>query len=167
MIGRGSFRRKGGTLGEGIISLNLTPMMDILTSLLFFLMVNMATQSQSMEGEKGLKLPTSVSEKELVVTLTVTVTLDAIKIEDSPVVILKKGRIKKKDIENKTRIVPLYERLVRIIEEKKKKGLEVSKDTSIVLLLADRRLKADTITKVMKTCGMAGIPNFHFGVQKL
>lgn len=148
--------------------MNLTPMMDILTSLLFFLMVNMATQSQSMESSRGLKLPASIADKELVITLTVTATLDAIKIEDSPVVVLNKGRIRKKYLDkDDTVIKPLYNSLIRIIEEKKKRGLAVDKDTSIVLLLADKRLKSDMIIKIMKTCGKAGIPNFHFGVQKV
>ena len=158
------FGSKGGGLGS-VPFVNLTPMMDALTSLLFFLLANMAAQSAVIEGIEGLKLPASFSDKDLVVTLKVMVSMDSIKVEDSPVVVLKNGVLNEKYLEE-SKIVPLYNGLVKLIEKKKMIGLDVKMDDSIVLLLADRRLKSDLIAKIMKTCGMAGIPNFHFGVLK-
>lgn len=164
MIGnRNTYSGRGGSDPE-TIPLNITPMMDILTALLFFLLANMASQSYTMETGKGLVLPASISEKALVITLKVTATLDSIKIEESPVVVLKRGRISKKHVKGE-KIIPLYNALKRVLEQKRAKGLEVKED-SIVLLMADKRIKSSMITKIMKTCGMAGIVNFHFGVQK-
>ena len=57
--------------------------------------------------------------------------------------------------------MPLYNRILRFV-----KLANDPKKKSAVLILADKRLKTDVITKVMKTVGMAGLPNFHFGVAK-
>jgi biopolymer transport protein ExbD len=152
--------------GEAPVWINMTPMMDALTSLLFFLMANMAAQSAAIEGVESLSLPGSTSNKDMVITLKVTASLDTIKVEDSPVVVLKNGDLSAKYLEE-SKIIPLYNSMVRLLEQKKAKGLDVKLDDSIVFLLADKRLKSDLIAKIMKTCGMAGIPNFHFGVIRI
>ena len=142
------------------IFLNLTPMIDILTCLLFFLLLGYKSQSLMLEGAKDIQLPPSNSEKGLVVSLTVTVTMTEIKLMDSHITMLKNGKLNPKEVEG-VKVLPLYNRMVRILQLKK-----VDPNNAFVLFLADRRLTADTITKVMKTCGMAGMPNFHFGVAR-
>ena len=144
---------------------NLTPMTDTLTHLLFFLLVGWASQAVTIEGVQGVQLPPSSSDREVAQNLTIVVNMDAIKIQNSSVVTLKNGELTAKYLEG-AKIIPLYNALVRIIEQKKAKGLEPTQDSSIILLMADKKLKSDLITKIMKTCGMAGIVNFHFGVAK-
>jgi biopolymer transport protein ExbD len=142
------------------IFLNLTPMIDILTCLLFFLLLGYKSQSIMLEGAQGLALPPSNSDKGLVVSLTVTVSQKEIKMMDSHVMFLKNGAVPPRDLEG-SKIVPLYNRMARLLKLKK-----LDPQNAFVLLLADKRLTADTVTKVMKTCGMAGLPNFHFGVAR-
>jgi biopolymer transport protein ExbD len=142
------------------IFLNLTPMIDILTCLLFFLLLGYKSQSLMLEGAQGMQLPPSSSDKGLVVSLTVTVTETEVKLMDSHVMFLKAGQPSPKEVEG-NKIVPLYNRMVRLLQLKK-----MDPRNAFVLLFADRRLKSDLITKVMKTCGMAGMPNFHFGVAR-
>ena len=113
-----------------------------------------------LEGAKDIKLPPSNSDKGLVVSLTVTVTMTEIKLMDSHITMLKNGKLNPKEVEG-VKVLPLYNRMVRILQLKK-----VDPNNAFVLFLADKRLTADTITKVMKTCGMAGMPNFHFGVAR-
>ena len=142
------------------IFLNLTPMIDIMTCLLFFLLLGYKSQSVMLEGAQGIQLPPSISDKGLVVSLTVTVTPSEIKLMDSHIMMLKDGKFDPKQLEG-SKIVPLYNRLSRILSAKK-----LDPTNAYVLFLADKRLKADVITKVMKTCGMAGLPNFRFGVAR-
>jgi biopolymer transport protein ExbD len=154
------FGKKAHQDEEKEIFLNLTPMIDILTCLLFFLLLGYKSQSIMLEGAQGLSLPPSNSDKGLVVSLTVTVSQNEIKMMDSHVMFLKKGVVAPKDLEG-SKIVPLYNRMARLLKLKK-----LDPANSFVLLLADKGLTADTVTKVMKTCGMAGLPNFHFGVAR-
>lgn len=144
------------------IFLNITPMVDILCSLLFFLMLSYKSQSIMLEGAKGIELPPSNSDKGLVVSLTVTVTKNEIKLMDSHVMALKDGEVPAADLEGSSKIVPLYNRMSRLVRLRK-----MDPEKSFVLLMADKRLKSGLVTKVLKTCGMAGMPNFHLGVASL
>ncbi len=142
------------------IFLNLMPMIDIMTCLLFFLLLGYKSQSVMLEGVEGIQLPPSCSDKGLVVSLTLTVTAKEIKLMDAHIMFLKNGVIPAKDLEG-SKILPLYNRMARIIQLKK-----MDPDNSFVLFMADKRLKTSLVTQVMKTCGMAGMPNFHFGVAR-
>lgn len=153
-------KRKGDDSDREIF-LNITPMVDILCSLLFFLMLSYKSQSIMLEGAKGIELPPSNSDKGLVVSLTVTVTKNEIKLMDSHVMALKNGAVPAADLQG-SKIVPLYNRMSRLVRLRK-----MDPEKSFVLLLADKRLKSDLVTKVLKTCGMAGMPNFHLGVASL
>ena len=144
----------------GDIFLNLTPLIDILTCLLFFLLLGYRSQSIMLEEAKDIQLPPSSSENGMVITMTLSAGLKEIKLEDSHVMFLDQGRIPPREL-SQDKILPLYQRMVRLVELKKHDQTKL-----IVLFLADRRLKADVITKIKKTCGMAGVPNFHFGVSK-
>jgi biopolymer transport protein ExbD len=155
-----------GQLSEKIPSfMNLTPMTDTLTHLLFFLLIGWTAQAVTIEGVKNLQLPPSVSNRDMVLNLTVVATEDVIKVQDLPVAVLTNGKLSEKNLDG-SKIIPLYNALVRIIEQKKGVGLQPKDDSSLILLLADKKIKSDLLIKIMKTCGMVGIPNFHFGVMK-
>jgi biopolymer transport protein ExbD len=153
----------GGGGGKDSIFLNLTPMIDILTCLLFFLLLGYKSQAESVQGVEDLELPTSISEKGLTITLTLTAGMSAIKVENADAVAMQEGTIPDKFL-SKEKIVPLYNLLVKLLEAEKMNWQKL--DRSAVLLAADKRLKSDVIVKIMKTCGMAGIPNFRFAVSK-
>jgi biopolymer transport protein ExbD len=146
--------------GPEEIFVNLTPLIDILTCLLFFLLLGYKSQSIMLEGAKNIELPPSSSEKGLVVTLTVSAGLAELKLQDSHVMFLKKGKIPDNEVSG-SKVLPLYNRMVRLLQLKK-----VDPSNAVILLLADKRLTSDVVTKIMKTCGMAGIPKFHFGVAR-
>jgi biopolymer transport protein ExbD len=154
----------GGGGGKDEVYINLTPAIDILTTLLFFLLLGYKSQADTVRGVEDLELPTSNSEKGLVITLTVTAGLDAIKVENLDVVNLQDGKVSDKYMDG-TKIVPLYNVILKVLEQEKANRLTV--DKSAVLLAADKRLKSDLVTKIMKTCAMAGIPNFRFAVSKI
>ena len=147
-------------VGKDELFINLTPMIDILTCLLFFLLLGYKSQANTVEG---VDLPASTSEKGLVITMTVTINVDSIKVENLEVVALQDGKIAEKYLDN-GKIVPLYNVVMKILEQEKTNRLKL--DKSAILLAADKRLKSDIVATVMKTCGMAGIPNFRFAVAR-
>ena len=153
----------GGGSKEGEVYINLTPAIDILTCLLFFLLLGYKSQAESVQGAEDLELPTSNSEKGLVISVTVTANLDVIKVENLDVVSLQDGKVRDKDLD-KEKILPLYHVLTQVLE--REKAGQIKLDKSAVLLAADKRLKSDLVVKIMKTCGMAGVPNFRFAVSK-
>ena len=54
----------GGESSEYEVNINLTALLDVLTNLLFFLMLGMAAQSSNMELDGGVTLPNSTSESQ-------------------------------------------------------------------------------------------------------
>jgi biopolymer transport protein ExbD len=153
----------GGGGGEGDTYINLTPAIDILTTLLFFLLLGYKSQADTVAGAEELELPTSVSEKGLVISMTVTVTLDKIMVENIDVVSLQDGKVRDKDLDGEF-ILPLKNAVLKVLEAEKANKVQI--DKSAILLAADKRLKSDLVTKVMKTVASAGIPNFRFAVSK-
>jgi biopolymer transport protein ExbD len=153
----------GGGGGEGDVYINLTPAIDILTCLLFFLLLGYKSQAETVAGAEELELPTSISEKGLVLSLSVTATLDAVHVENQKVLTLQDGNVRDRDLDGE-RITSLYSFIKQVLEKEKAGGLKI--DKSAILLAADKRLKSGTVIKILKTCGMAGIPNFRFAVSK-
>jgi len=153
----------GGGGGENEVSLNLTPMIDILTCLLFFLLLGYRSQAESVQGINELELPTSISDKGLTLTITVSASMDAIKVEQLEAVTLQEGKLADKHLSG-SKIVPVYNLLQKILEQEKMNQIKL--DKTAVMLVADKRLKSDLVVNLMKTCGMAGLPNFRFAVSK-
>jgi len=153
----------GGGGGENEVNLNLTPMIDILTCLLFFLLLGYRSQAESVQGLNELELPTSISDKGLILTVTVSASMDAIKVEQLEAVALQEGKLADKHLSG-SKIVPLYNLLHKILEQEKMN--QVKLDKTAVMLVADKRLQSDLVVNIMKTCGMAGLPNFRFAVSK-
>ncbi|NMB76430.1 MAG: hypothetical protein GYA21_15035 [Myxococcales bacterium] len=153
----------GGSGAKEEVNINLTPAIDILTCLLFFLLLGYRSQAESVQGAQDMELPTSNSEKGLVISLTVVAGLDVIKVENVDVVMLQDGKVRDRELDGE-KIIPLYNMILKVLEREKANQIKI--DKSAVLLAADKRLKSDLIAKIMKTCGMAGIPNFRFAVSK-
>jgi biopolymer transport protein ExbD len=125
-----------------------------MTCLLFFLLL--AYKSQAAQQEKmDLQLPVTTSDKGYAETLKLTVSMNHMEIEGSHLMKMQEGKLPAAELDG-TKILPLYNRLVRLREIR-----ENSNDDAIVLLMADRRLNCDTVTKVLKTAAMAGFPKFH------
>ena len=58
------------------------------------------------------------------------------------------------------KIVPLYNMLQRY------RSLSRDSDKTTVVLQADRKFPFEVLNMVLRTCAMAGYPNFRFAIQK-
>lgn len=153
----------GGSDEPGNITLNMTALMDILSNLLFFLLASYAASDIEIKGAENMQIPTSSSEQEATMSILVRVTIDVIEVEGKPIVKIKNGQPEARFDGDK--IVPLHDELRRIGIQGKK-GVEMTEENTVLLVLADKRIDYELISKVLKTAGYAGYPNFRFAVLK-
>jgi biopolymer transport protein ExbD len=161
--GGGSRGLGGGNDDIPNVAINLTALMDILSNLLFFLLASYAAANTEIKGADGMQLPASSSESQASMSILVRVTLEKVEVEGHPIVFIKDGTLQA-PIEG-DKIVPLFKELTRIGVEGKN-GVKMTEDNTVLLVLADKRLDYSLISKVLKTAGYAGYPNFRFAVLK-
>jgi biopolymer transport protein ExbD len=146
------------------LSVNLTALMDILSNIIFFLLASFGAQTLQLTSSNKVKLPSSTSELALKMSISVAVGLEEVFVEDEPIAKLKDGQILGLDAD---RFLPkLEETLKRVRAQKLAKNERPTDEDDIVLFIADKRLKFDTIDRVMKTCAKTGFTKFRFAVAK-
>lgn len=143
--------------------LNLTPMVDVFVVLLIFLLKSYSAEGNIQISDTHLELPTSTSTLHPEVTLTLTMTQEALYVED------KKVQDAKTVIENED---PLIQALARELEFQVRRakflgGLS-QEDEFIgrVTILGDRKLPFSALEKVMYTCSTQGFPNIALAVSQ-
>lgn len=150
--------------GDAPISLNMTALMDILSNLLFFLLASYAVSNTEIKGAEDMQLPSSTSEAQAEVSILVRVTLDVIEVEGKPIVKLENGKLPPQYFVD-DKVTPLF-KMLELYAKNGKKGVKMSEDNTVLLVLADKRADFDLVSKVLKTSGYAGFPNFRFAVLK-
>ncbi|MBC7794227.1 MAG: biopolymer transporter ExbD, partial [Clostridia bacterium] len=83
----------GGGDSEFDVNINLTALLDILTNLLFFLMVGFMSSKSAMELDGGMTLATSTSQMEAKKSVQVTVARKELRVEKEVVAQLRDGKI--------------------------------------------------------------------------
>lgn len=159
------WRRVAMQQKNGIATLNITSLMDVMTIILIFLLFSFSSQDQNLRLAKDLDLPKSNSEKPFKWAINITLTENELMVEDASVCRYKNGQFVDTG-DDPDKIVLLYKQLTGL--KSLEKYREVDRDASepVVIFQADKKHKFDTIYKVMKTAAMAGYPNFRFAVLK-
>ncbi len=144
--------------------INLTALMDILSNIIFFLMASFGAQTLELTSASKVELPSSTSELSLKMSINVAVGLEELFVEDEPVGKLQDGKLVGLDAD---RFHPkLEETLKRVRAQRLAKNERPKDEEEMVLFIADKRLRFDTIDRVMKTCARAGFTKFRFAVSK-
>lgn len=144
--------------------LNLTALMDILSNIIFFLMASFGAQTLELTAAGKVSLPASTSELALKMSLSVAVGMEEIFVEDEPIGKLKEGKLIGLDDD---RYLPALDKALKQIRAQRlAKNERPKEEDEIILFVADRRLKFETIDRVMKTCARAGFTKFRFTVSK-
>lgn len=157
MIGarRIQWRSKATTKTPG---LNMVPLMDVFTILLFFLLVN-STASDVMEPPKTIKLPASYVESKPRETVAVVVTEDEILVQGESVI-------------STTEVLETTETeieaiMVRLLEQKKR-VIGISErtvnDSTEVTVLAHKTIPFEILKKVMSSCTRVGYEKISLAV---
>lgn len=149
----------GGGDSEYDVNINLTALLDILTNLLFFLMVGFMSSKASMELDGGMVLPTSTAQLEPKKAVQVTVARKELRVEKEVIAQLRDGKVvAAKSQEGK--IDPLLQRLQVIRKEKNATGPEAD----ILFVLCDKDTPYGLLRRVMMTAAEAGYPKFRMAV---
>src|SRR5438067_6252130 len=120
--------------------------MDILSNIIFFLLASFGAQTMSLTSANKVKLPSSTSELALKMTMSVAVGLEEVFVEDEPIAKLKDGKLIGLDAD---RFLPkLEETLKRVRAQKLAKNERQTEEDEVILFIADKRLKYETIDRV-------------------
>lgn len=145
-------RKRKPMAGETIGHLNLTPMMDIMTMLLVFLVMSFATEPANINVSLEMRPPESSTKKVMEAATKVTISKVAIFVEDSEVV-----RLDKVDLSKQVSIPEVTNALVERREHLKalaSRGLGDEFDGRL-LVVADAETPYKLVTAVLVTAGEA------------
>ena len=155
---------------EVIKDLNITPMMDMMTIILVFLLKTFSSSSSTITFDQNLKVPSSTTQLRTKEAISVTVTKKVILVEGDGIAPIAGGRVDpsvKRDGENGYYITPL----VDILEKHARKEKKVAELTGIpweaqLMLVADQTTPYRLLTEVLYSCGQAGYANYRLLVLK-
>jgi biopolymer transport protein ExbD len=150
--------------------LNITPMMDMMTILLVFLLKQFSVQQSAAAMAEGLQLPQSSIEKEGEAELNVTVTQNAILVDGDAVTPVRAGSVDpsvKKDGANSYYITPLVDVLNKHANRFKKiEALGGKPFSHTAHVMVDKNTPYRLLTEVLYSAGQAEFANYRLSVIK-
>jgi len=155
---------------EVIKDLNITPMMDMMTIILVFLLKSFSSTTSTITFDQNLQVPKSFTELKPKLAVTVTVTKKVILVEGDAIAPINAGRVDpavKRDGENGYYITPLVEILEKHARrEKKVAEMTGQKFEGQLMLVADQTTPYRLLTEIIYSCGQAGYQNYRLLVLK-
>ena len=141
-----------------VTRMNLTSLMDVFTILVFFLLVNSAS-NEVLETPKQITLPASVVEDKPRETVVIFISPDEVTVQGEAVVrtddiFAMKGQ----------NVAPIAERLAEVRESIIGLRTEVVAESQEVTVLADRSVPFRVVKKVMSTCTSQGYGRISLAV---
>jgi len=164
-------RIKAGHAGGGeVTELNITPMLDLMTIILVFLLMNFASSSENV-NVANLTLPYSTAKLPIEEALTLIVTKDGILVDQRLVVTFdKQGQFEAADLPegpNGYLVQPLYDALQNRADHFKRiEEFGGSQFQGRIAVIADKQMPYATIFRVLYTAGRAEFGRFKLFVQK-
>ncbi|OFZ21512.1 MAG: hypothetical protein A2X94_08985 [Bdellovibrionales bacterium GWB1_55_8] len=167
----------------GGFELQLTPMLDVLTIIVVFLLKSYSASTNSFTTVPGLKLPVSASPDSPPDSLQLVITPEAMTFENERILdfVLTDTAVgaeetiyqfKRTDLdEGGRRIVPLYDALLKARDKAeilRAKSNQRDEDGNplpfegVLAIQADKQVKYDTLRRIMYTAATAGYPVFRF-----
>ena len=155
---------------EIIKDLNITPMMDMMTIILVFLLKSFASSTSVITFDSNLQVPRSITQIKPKEAVSVTVTKKVILVEGDAVAPINNGKIDpavKRDGENGYYITPLVDILEKHArKEKRVAELTGQKFEAQLMLIADQTIPYRLLTEIIYSCGQAGYANYRLLVLK-
>ena len=138
--------------------LNLTPLMDVFTVLVFFLMINSASV-ETLQQPKQIKLPESVVEAKPRETVVIFVGQDEVLVQGVPV-----ARVADIQATENAEIEPISARLAELRESVIGLSTQAVADSQEVTVLADKSVPFSVLKKIMATCTGQGYTRISLAV---
>ncbi len=180
---RSIITRKGRKKITRVFELQITSMMDILIIILVFLLKSYSADQHNFSTVPGMQLPVSASPDAPVDSLYVIVTPEGLTLESERVLDFQQSALdagskdakyefRKNDLdEGGRRILPLFDALTKAREKAellraKSKARDASGQPlpfdGILAIQADKRIRYETIRRIMYTAASAGFRTFRF-----
>lgn len=150
-------KRMGRSRGK-ITGLNLTPLMDVFTILVFFLLFH-STGGDIVETPKQIKLPDSVVETKPRETVAIMVSDEVVLVQGEAVI--RTPELLDDRIESVAQITERLEELQRNVIGISTKTVAESKEVTI---LADKTIPFKVLKKIMSTCTDSGYGRISLAV---
>jgi biopolymer transport protein ExbD len=148
--------------------LNITPMMDMMTILLVFLLKQFSVQAASMQMPPELQLPTSSIEAQRPLAINITITQNAVLVEGDGVTTVRAGAVDpsvKRDGANGYYITPLVGALTKHANRLKKiAAMGGTQFDGTAMVMVDKNTPYRLLTEVLYSAGQAEFKNYHLVV---
>jgi biopolymer transport protein ExbD len=155
---------------ETIKDLNITPMMDMMTIILVFLLKTFTSSSTFIAQDQNLNLAPSMTKMQAKQAAMITITKRVVLVEGEAVAPVNNGKIDpalKRDGENGYFITTLVDQLQKLSNrERKVAELTQGKYEGELMVVADRNTPYRLLTEVLYSCGQAGYANYRLVVLK-
>jgi biopolymer transport protein ExbD len=155
---------------ETIKDLNITPMMDMMTIILVFLLKTFTSTTHLISQDSNLIFAPSMTRMTVKQAVPVTITKRVVLVEGEALVPINNGKIDpalKRDGENGYYITALVDYLQKM-NNKERKVAELTKQKfeGELMIVADRNTPYRLLTEVIYSCGQAGYANYRLLVLK-
>jgi len=153
-----------------ISGLNITPMMDMMTIILVFLLKTFSSSTSTITFDQNLQVPKSITQLKPKEAVSVTITKKIVLVEGDAIAPINNGKVDpavKRDGENGYYITPLVDVLEKHArKEKRVAELTGQKFEAQLMLVADQTTPYRLLTEVLYSCGQAGYANYRLLVLK-
>ena len=150
--------------------LNITPMMDMMTIILVFLLKTFSSSTSTITFDQNLQVPKSITQLKPKEAVSVTITKKIVLVEGDAIAPINNGKVDpavKRDGENGYYITPLVEILEKHAKrERKVADLTGTKFEAQLMIVADQTTPYRLLTEVLYSCGQAGYANYRLLVLK-
>ena len=150
--------------------LNITPMMDMMTIILVFLLKTFSSSTSTITFDQNLQVPKSMTQLKPKEAVSVTITKKIVLVEGDAIAPINNGKVDpavKRDGENGYYITPLVDMLEKHSrKEKKVAELTGQKFEAQLMIVADQTTPYRLLTEVLYSCGQAGYANYRLLVLK-
>ena len=150
--------------------LNITPMMDMMTIILVFLLKTFSSSTSTITFDQNLQVPKSMTQLKPKEAVSVTITKKIVLVEGDAIAPINNGKVDpavKRDGENGYYITPLVDTLEKHAKrEKRVAELTGQKFEAQLMIVADQTTPYRLLTEVLYSCGQAGYANYRLLVLK-
>ncbi len=162
-------RRKAREAEGEIEDLNITPMLDMMTIILVFLLKTYNTSTVSVALSNDLLPPSSTTRIEPAETTTITITANEIAVGDKAAVELTNWELPAGVTQNGSPIIaPVLDLLKKDVDRQKYIG-KWNKSVpfeGLLSIIGDRQVPYKLLFSVLATAGQAELSNYKFVVLK-
>lgn len=154
-----------------IQEINITPLMDVLTVLLFFLIKIFTVNSMNISSPQDIELPSSLSEIPPEESVTLLVSNNSIRTTDKILATIKDGNISKDQLVNNGRIIKGVATFLESEMNKRNAIYKDVKDKSLIpagklLIHADKKVPFKVLKYVLYTATNKGYGDYQFLTSK-